>query len=213
MDLDALENKFVINSQLRKSIFCLKLDNACAHHFTFDIHSLHHNDRYISVVPPKEKVWGGPQSLLSVTPPINSSSTRVFYEAYEVHFEQTLSFIEIIFSYSTCGAKWCQRHVWVWQTIFWRSEKLQKKDGQYHWDELNYHQHCNNKTNTQMYIWMTVLWWNNNERNCITVKINWLVGIKYFQMHLVELFPLNQTWGGIPATSWWERLQIIKFAI
>ena len=80
MDLDALENKFVINSQLRKSIFCLKLDNACAHHFTFDIHSLHHNDRYISVVPPKEKVWGGPQSLLSVTPPINSSSTRVFYE-------------------------------------------------------------------------------------------------------------------------------------
>ena len=121
--------------------------------------------------------------------------------ASEVHFEQTLSFIEIIFSYSTCGAKWCQRHVWVWQTIFWRSEKLPKKDGQYHWDELNYHQHCNNKTNTQMFIWMTVLWWNNNERNCITVKINWLVGIKYFQMHLVELFPLNQTWGGIPATA------------
>ena len=56
MDLDALENKFVINSQLRKSIFCLKLDNACAHHFTFDIHSLHHNDRYISVVPPKEMI-------------------------------------------------------------------------------------------------------------------------------------------------------------
>ena len=117
-----------LNSQLRKSIFCLKLDNACAHHFTFDIHSLHHNDRYISVVPPKEKVWGGPQSLLSVTPPINSSSTRVFYEAYEVHFEQTLSFIEIIFSYSTCGAKWCQRHVWVWQTIFWsRAKNCQRK--------------------------------------------------------------------------------------
>ena len=56
MDLDVLENRFVINSQLRKSIFGLKLDNACVHPFTFDIHSLHHNDRYISVVPPKEMI-------------------------------------------------------------------------------------------------------------------------------------------------------------
>ena len=48
--------------------------------------------------------------------------------ASEVHFEQTLSFIEIIFSYSTCGAKWCQRHVWVWQTIFWsRAKNCQRK--------------------------------------------------------------------------------------